>query len=159
MIIGLYAGMLLSFILLTAAIANLLTGKIFKSSSIILILLYFPAAYFSGISFELIISSLFAAMLVMAFTIVVSALLANAIPMNIIYFIGSITPWVGTGKPLLYFLLTTVIITSLFSLFTLFFSKSTATKTKSSPVGFSAALAALFYSPFAIQGMTATGFF
>ena len=157
MVIGLYAGMVLSVTLLLAAITNIFTGKIFKFSSLILITLYFPEAHYSGISVESIALNLVAGLGVMTITLLISALLANAIPMNVIYFIGSVTPWVGTGSSLVYFLITTLLLTSLLVLLP-FFLKITK-HFKNPPIGFSCALAALIYSPFAVQGMTATGIF
>ncbi len=160
MIIGIYTGMIFSLTLVMAGITNIITGRIFRFFHIIMLLLYIPAAHYSGLSTVAIGYSFLTALLVMALVLVVSALMANAIPMNIIYFIGSVTPWIGTGEPLAYFLVFSPILTLTFTMIEPVLRHLThGHKQKTPPIGLAIAVSALFSSPFAAAGLTSMGIF
>ena len=159
MIIGIYTGMIFSLTLMLAGITNIITGKIFRFFHITMLLLYIPAAHYSGLSAEAIAYSFLTALLVMTLALVVSALMANAIPMNIIYFIGSVTPWIGTGEPLVYFLVISLVLTLSFIMIepVLRPGHQADNHYKTPPIGLAIAVSALFSSPFAAVGMATMG--
>ncbi len=161
MLIGIMTGSIFSLLLIMTGIMNIITGKILRPFSIIVLLLYLPTAYFSGLTLAMITHNFLAAILIMALTIAISTLIPHVISFNAAYFIGSVIPWVGTGMPLISFLFATVALVFSFILieYALRRLRTKPNNPKSPPIGLAISLSALFYSPFALFGLAAMGIF